>query len=187
MNGPNNRPEIIVSPVYLENFLHQLFTLAPGAHASERTITKYRRLAGCPGVSKTDREHAELLMTGLLYRPKTVLMLKLMHRKHEAEIAQLFRQIALDCDISIANAVKGSELKTVIFVATGIQLKSDRTLRDYAAMLSAQTQQNIYFDRNAIYPPAVASAFARLALKRKLSKVEGGRKGAESRWAATAA
>jgi len=184
MNGLDNRPETIISPIYLESFLHQLFTLAPGAHASERTITKYRKMAGCPNVSKTDREHAELLMTGLLYRPKTTLMLKLMHRRHESEIAQLFRQIALDSDINIEDSVKGSELKSVIFIVTGIQLKSDRTLRGYAAILSAQSGQDIYFDPDAIYPPAIAAAFAKLALKQKLAKIEGGRKGAEARWSA---
>lgn len=179
-----NRTGRIISPIYLEPFLRQLFTLAPGAYASERTITKYRKLAGCPNVSKTDREHAELLMTALLYRPKAPLMLHVLRHNHEKEIAQLFRQIALDNDINIEDSVKGSELKSVIFGVTGIQIKSDRTLRGYAAILSAQSGQDIYFDPDAIYPPAIAAAFAKLAMKQKLSKIEGGRKGAEARWSA---
>lgn len=179
--------ENIVFPVFLEDFLNQFFIHVPGAFASTRTISKYRKMAGCPHVVSTSREKAELLLTGLLYRPKNEMLLKIFHRKHEWQIAELFQQVAANCDISITHPVLGSELKSAIFTATGIMLKSDRTLKIYAANIAADTGQVVHFNPDAVYPPSIATAFARMALKKKMSKVAGGKKGAESRWATAAA
>jgi hypothetical protein len=172
--------------IVLSSFLKALAVVNPVAFAvSSETLAKYRAMAGISNVQNCSRHRAELLMAALLYRPKTSAELARCWSANREYLSVLFVRALTDADyasVSIHQTVRGSELRRAIFEATLINIKSDKTLANYAAVLSERSGQDVRFLPSAEYSAEVATAFARLAVEKKQEQKRHGYDTAFKRW-----
>ena len=176
----------MVGTIVLSQFLAALAVVNPLAFAvSSETLAKFRVMAGVANVQTCSRHKAELLMAALLYRPKSEHELSQSWLANREYLAVLFVRALTDADcasVSIQRSVRGSELRQAIFEATLINLKSDKTLANYAAVLAERSGQQIRFVPSAEYSADVATAFARLAVEKKQEQKRYGYETAFKRW-----
>lgn len=172
------------APIVLKSLLEHLAHLNPVVFAvSDPTIAKYRAMAGIAGAHSCSRHHAEKLITALLYRPSDEQQLVRTWGVKRMEVqAWLAQGLAGSDSIVINNDVLGENLRDAIFQATGVCLKTDKTLEGYARELSQRLGKPIKFHKRIEYKAELATIFARMAVEKRYSKRQSGYETAFKRW-----
>lgn len=146
------------------------------------TMARYRKMAGIPNRQTCDSHTAELLVAALIYRPTSARELAFCWGQNRDEMRRLVVTNLTVDRVEISSDVSGAELRARILEATCIDIKSPRTLSNYAKELSERLRRPIVFSPDAVYPAAIATAFARLAVEKRNAQRQNGYKVAYQRW-----
>lgn len=172
-----------MNSIVLAPFLQSLAIQNPSVFGvSAETMAKYRALAGLKNAQYADQHSAQLLLTALLFRPSSEAELSKLWGQNRNEIARYFVLGLSANSIEITETVLGASLRQKIFEATLIRLKSDDTLENYARELSQRFSREIRFHKAEVFSPALATAFARLAVEKRQRQKQVGYETAFKRW-----
>ena len=162
--------------VVLSVFQQNLSANFSWAAVSPDTFSYWRKVVNIPArARRVERIKAELLVTALMFRPKVSVTGDLKWEAMRRKLAQLYRERFHDVQQSfvlgltaesvvIERAVTAEELPLALMQAGGL-MRSPKTLKRYAAILSERFNQEIIYPRERAYEPELATAFARLSLE----------------------